>query len=394
MQGIKLPVFNFTIKNKADNAVDIFIDGDIVDASTQQVYEEWFGDTTSTSYKSFRQAIDNSGADTFNVFINSGGGSITEAMAIHDLLIDLQAKGKTVNTLGRGIVASAATYILMAGKKPTMSANSWLMIHNASGFAYGDVNEIENYAVTIRKFNDQVNTFYVQATGLSKTVIANMMDSETWMTADEAVSNNFVKEKTSDVSFSNSINPDQWLFKNKAVLNSYNSFTKNSNTSNMDLTKITEAISNGFNTLTEKLGLKDKAADENVKNAFTDFSTSITNALSEIKSPDEESIKTLVSNAVAEGLKNIGENESLKTAVANSMKELPENFTEAIKKATENAVTKKDFEAGMKELTEAVTDKLGGKSSGKDDDVNNKNEKKKTGAKNRFAGAYDEYYQN
>lgn len=346
MKSAKLPIFNFSIKNQSEESADIFIDGEIVDASTQEFYRVYFGDDTSTSYKSFRDEIDASGAKVFNVFINSGGGQITEAMAIHDLLIEMQDKGKTVNTIGRGIIASAATYILMAGKNPSMSANSFLMIHNASGATWGTVNEIENYAVTLRKFNDKVNSFYQNVTGLSKTVIANMMDNETWMTAEEAKAKNFIKEVTGEVSFTNSIKPDQWLFQNQAILNSYNSFT-HKNTDQMDTSKITEAITNGFNSLLDKLGLADKSKDENVKNAFTEFSTSITNALGEIKVPDEGSVKTLVDNAITEGLKNIGKNEDFKNAVADQLKELPENFTKAITDATKNNVTKKDFDEGF-----------------------------------------------
>lgn len=388
----QLPVFNYSFKNQSDNSADIFIDGDIVDASTQEIYKSWYGDDTSTSYKSFRDQVNNSNANIFNVYINSGGGQITEAMAIHDLLTDLQSKGKTVNTVGRGIIASAATYILMAGKKPSMSSNSFMMIHNASGIIYGTVNEIENYAVTLRKFNDQVNTFYQNATGLSKTVIGNMMDSETWMTAIEAKEKNFVKEVTGEATFSNSIKPEKWPFQNTAILNSYNSFTKK-NPIEMDTTKVTEAITNGFNSLMEKLGLKEKSNDENVQNAFKDFSASITNALGEIKAPDEESIKKIVNTAVADGLKKIGENEDFKNAISNSLKEVPESFKNAITEAAKNNVTKEDFNKGMADLTKAVTDKMGGASTGEEKDKENKGEKKK-GPKNRFAEQYGNYYQN
>lgn len=446
MKGVQLPVFNFSIKNQSDNSADIFIDGDIVDASTQEILKNWYGDDTSTSYKSFREAIDALNVKTLNVYVNSGGGQITEAMAIHDLLTDLQDKGKTVNTIGRGIIASAATYILMAGKNPSMSSNSFLMVHNASGAIWGNVTEIENYAVTLRKFNDQVNTFYQKATGLSKTVIANMMDAETWLTADEAKTKGFVKNVTGEASFSNSIKPEKWLFNNTTILNSYNSFVtktvknisdseknylqqmiplqqkaidlskavlqsttdpfvqslagsiiedqtdniedmqeqlngtaepeeniSHSKTTIMDTTKITEAITNGFNSMLEKLGLKDKQNDENVKNAFTEFSNSITKPLEDLKVPDETSITEMVNKAVAE-----------------SMKTLPENFTNAITDATKEVVTKTDFKNAMDELTKSITDKLGSGTTGEE----KKKNEKKNGVRNRFAEAYENYYEN
>lgn len=407
MNAAKLPVFNLSFKNQSDNSADIYIDGDIVDASTQEMIQSWFGDDTSTSYKSFRDQVNNSPANTFNVFINSGGGQITEALAIHDLLIDQQAKGKIVNTFGRGVIASAATYILMAGKNPSMSSNSFFMIHNASGAVYGDVNDIESFAVTLRKFNDTVTSFYQNATGLSKTVIGNMMNNETWMTADEAKANNFIKNVTGEVSFTNSIKPEKWQFKNTAILNSYNSFTNKKIPTEMDTAKITDAITTGFNSLMEKLGIKEKANDETVKNALTEFTNSIVNVAKGsvpaggkkgqvlTKASDDDydmdweddddsdesdnmkKKKNSVNNLVAAALKNIGENEA---------------FKNAIKESSKNSVTKEDFKNGMAELTKAVTDKMGNGSTG-EPKPKPENEKKK-GPKNRFANQYDNYYNN
>lgn len=218
-----LQTFRFSISNSSNDSVDIHIDGDIVDASTQAIYKAWFGDDTSVSFKSFRDELNATSARTYNVYINSGGGMVTDAMAIHDLLVDFQSKGKTVNTIGRGIVASAATYILMASKNAEMSKNSWLMIHNVSGGVYGDVNEIESYAVTLRKFNDSARDFYANATGTRKEDVTKMMNAETWMTADEAKTKGFVKKVSGDASFTNSISADHWMFNNTEVLAAYNS---------------------------------------------------------------------------------------------------------------------------------------------------------------------------
>ena len=130
-----LQVFTFSIQNKGNRTVDIFIDGQIVDASTQSILKAWFGDETSVSYKSFRDALAKEDADIFNVYINSPGGVVTDAMAIHDLLVQMQTEGKTVNTIGRGLIASSATLILLAGNEPEMTENSTFMIHNVSGGA-------------------------------------------------------------------------------------------------------------------------------------------------------------------------------------------------------------------------------------------------------------------
>ena len=108
---MKVTVFNYSvIKNQQDASIlDVFIDGDIVDASPQEFYKNWWGDDTSTSFKSFRDQILNSDATRINVNINSGGGMVADALAIHDFIKEQIANGKNIHTYGKGIVASAAT---------------------------------------------------------------------------------------------------------------------------------------------------------------------------------------------------------------------------------------------------------------------------------------------
>jgi ATP-dependent Clp endopeptidase proteolytic subunit ClpP len=221
----KLDVFNYSFTNEANDSIDIHIDGAIVDAETQQIMRDFWGDETSVSYKSFRDQLVNSKVKTINVYVNSTGGHIGDAMAIHDMLVDEQAKGKTVNTKGRGIIASAATFILMAGNSE-MSANSFFMIHNASGGVWGDVDTIERYAATMRKFNNTIRDFYASSTGLRKEDVTKMMDAETWLTSTEAKNKGFVKNVTPSASFTNYIPSEDWSYNNKAILNQYNSFVK------------------------------------------------------------------------------------------------------------------------------------------------------------------------
>lgn len=207
--------------------LNIDIDGEIVDAPTQEIMKNYWGDETSVSFKSFRDQVNASKAKTLNVSVNSGGGHVGDAMAIHDYLVELKGKGVTVNTAGRGIVASAATYIVMAGKdNSSMSANSWFMIHNVSGGIWGDVNEIENYSKTLRKFNNTIRDYYSNETGLPPETVSALMNKETWLTAQEAKDKGFVKNITGETNFKNAIKPEHWQFSNTTVLAAYNSFTK------------------------------------------------------------------------------------------------------------------------------------------------------------------------
>jgi len=347
----QVQIFNYVVNSK-ESECDIYIDGDIVDASTQQFYKEWFGDDTTTSFKSFRDQVNKTDALTFNVYINSGGGLVTDAMAIHDLLKDLQSKGKKVNTIGRGIIASAATYILMAGDNATMSKNSWLMIHNVSGGVWGDVNTVESYATTLRKFNDSARDFYARTTGMRKEDITKMMNAETWMTADEAKEKGFIKQIEGDANFTNKIPKEHWQFSNMAVLNAYNSAVQPPKEINQS-----------------------QNLDE-MKKFFQELGDKIMNAIGAVKAP-ENNDHTALMKAIGEAVSNTfkeGADEmetSVKNIVDETVKEAtkPAELTEdekkaeeaAKQKATEDAKVIENLKKTVNALEEDIKNIKGGK---------------------------------
>jgi len=339
-------LFRYSIKNEAADSVDIFIDGDIVDASTQHMIKEFWGDDTTTSFKSFRDQISNTQAKTLNVFINSGGGVVTDAMAIHDLLTEMQRAGKTVNTIGRGIIASAATYILMAGNNSRMSKNSWFMIHNVSGAVWGDVNMVESYAGTLRKFNDHTRDFYANATGMRKEDITKMMNAETWMTADEAKAKGFIKQVEGETEFTNAIPKDHWQFSNMAVLNSYNAAVKqakdeNSSTQNFDEMKTF------FQELGEKIMNAIKGIKQPENNDHSVLMQSIGEAVNNSFSAAAEQIQEAINEAVAEQVKNKTASITMEfdaSKVASVVEETLKPFAEQMEALeTENEELKKDI---------------------------------------------------
>lgn len=357
----KLHIFNYRINNQSGTTLEVAIDGDIVDASTQKVYEDWWGDDTSTSFKSFRDEVKNAvanGVTDIVCSINSLGGYVTEAMAIHDFMVQLQNNGTKVNCIGTGIVASAATYILMASRNASMTENSFFMIHNVSGYAYGDVNQVENQAKTLRKFNDTIRDFYANATGLPKETISGMMNKESWLTASEAKEKGFINAVTGAVEFTNKINPEQWQFNNMAILNSYNQSINSSQPS--DMKKLQEAIENGFANLMEKLGIN-AAKQTEQKEAIEAFSNSIVDAVKDAI-PTQEAITDMVNAAMGNSL------ETMKTGII-------EDVTKAANTANE-AFTKdvNDLKEELKEAKDAFANKSGGEAGGQAGNGGNKME--------------------
>jgi ATP-dependent Clp protease, protease subunit len=340
-----ISVFSFHIQNATEESVDIHIDGDIVDASTQAVIKAIFGDSTTTSYKSFRNEIDKVKAKTYNVIINSVGGHVGDAMAIHDLLIDLQAKGKTVNTIGRGIVASSATLILMAGKNPEMSANSWFMMHTVSSGVHGTVDQVENYAVTMRKFNDSIRDLYAEKSGMRKEEVTKLMNAETWLSANEAKDKGLIASVTGSVAFQNLISKEQWDYSNTAVLNSYNSSVKQ--TSQLDDMKklITDWGTNLMNAI-KGISVTDKTTQQELLNSISE---QIGSSAAQLGTSLEPAVNEAVTAAFA--------SKPVQDAIALQV-------TNQVTAATKGMVTKADYDAKVAELEGEIVNKVGGQSQG------------------------------
>lgn len=166
------------MKMSADKkSADVFIYGEIVS------YQWDESDTTATSLK---KELDNLGdvAD-INLYINSPGGSVFEGVAIHNMLKRHKA---AVTVHVDALAASIASVIAMAGDTIVMPKNSMLMIHNPWTFAMGNAAELRKVADDLDRIGGSAFQTYIQKAGdkLSETKLQEMLDAETWLSADEA----------------------------------------------------------------------------------------------------------------------------------------------------------------------------------------------------------------
>lgn len=123
--------------------------------------------------------------------INSVGGDVWQAQAMYNYLKSHTAK---ITVRVDGIAASAASVVAMAGDKIIMPSNALMMIHNPAGGVYGEAEDLRETAEILDKIRDTLANVYVSRTGLEREKIISMMDSETWMTADEAQELKFCDE--------------------------------------------------------------------------------------------------------------------------------------------------------------------------------------------------------
>ncbi len=165
----------------------IYIYGDIGYWQSKDA-SDW-GEVTLTDIREQYEA--QKGAEDITVHIHSPGGYITEGFAIHDYIRSL---GKPVTTIIEGMCYSIATVIALAGDVRKMTSNADFMVHLASGGAFGNSDEIQEYAESLKEAEAKIAKFYSQKTGLTEDEALDLMKDETFMSAETALSKGFITE--------------------------------------------------------------------------------------------------------------------------------------------------------------------------------------------------------
>jgi ATP-dependent protease ClpP protease subunit len=131
--------------------------------------------------------------DTIEVTIMSCGGSVVEGLAIYDAL---RASGKKIKTSALGMAASIASIIFMAGDEREVSDNAEIMVHNASVVTGGNKHTLKDAIETLDGMDNKLIEIYASRTGLGVDELTELLNKETFMSADEAVSKGFATIKT------------------------------------------------------------------------------------------------------------------------------------------------------------------------------------------------------
>lgn len=168
-----------TIKQESKNTTpEMYIDGEIV----TDEYED-----TDTSAAGFRNALKSLGdVKNINLHINSPGGSVFEGIAIYNMLKQNSAR---INVYIDGLAASIASVIAMSGDAIFMPSNSMMMVHNPWVMAIGNASELRKQADDLDQITKSSVQTYLAKAGdkLDEKTLTQLMDDETWLTAQEAV---------------------------------------------------------------------------------------------------------------------------------------------------------------------------------------------------------------
>lgn len=144
--------------------------------------------------REFSQRLQQVGDKDLDIYVNSDGGSVFTAVTIYNMLS--RHKGQITFYID-GIAASAMTVITsVRGAKVVAPTGSMMMIHNPLLDPGGPVNaeEMRNLADILDKVGGSIANIYKEKTGLDDAKISEIMSSDTYLTALEAVDLGFADE--------------------------------------------------------------------------------------------------------------------------------------------------------------------------------------------------------
>ncbi|WP_025847618.1 head maturation protease, ClpP-related [Paenibacillus ehimensis] len=173
-------------------------------------HKSWWDDSDEGIYpKQFANDLRALGKiKNLTVRVNSGGGDVFAAVAIYTQLRSHEAN---ITVIIDGIAASAATIIAMAGDTIKAPAAAQFMIHDplAGLMGYYNTKDLAGVMGRLDSVKESILNAYVNKTGRDRNEIAEMMDKETWMTAEQAKAEGFVDEilfeESIDAAFTNDL---------------------------------------------------------------------------------------------------------------------------------------------------------------------------------------------
>lgn len=368
------------IKNQVNGSGEILLYGPIASSRS------WFNDTVTP--QEFARDLESLNGKDVTVRINSGGGDVFAAHAIHNQLVAYKGR---VTVIIDGLAASAATIVAMAGQKIIMPSNSMMMIHNpAIGMDdYYTAEDLQKYVDALTAIKGSIVAAYKKRCKLSSEELEILMDAETWMGAQECLDKGFADEINGSIEtvlngntlIINSAKYDLTAYKNAAsIKNCINEKEKN-------MSKLEEIL--------DSLGLKivdsPKAQNTTVQVAApvspqpTDNSAAIEAAvaaerqrivdLEALDGGDNAAVKAIINQAKADG-KTVAEvqpyidavkavpvaQNAAQRAVADMIADNKDSGTDGIASgATDDAALEKAADAkAMDNMVEIMNKKFGG----------------------------------
>jgi ATP-dependent Clp protease protease subunit len=272
----------------------------------------WSDDNNSVAFKNEIDALLQAGIRNVNGYINCGGGDVFEANEIKN---QIERFSGVRSCLIGSLCASAGTMVMMGFQKEhvSISSNGFLMYHEVRDGNGGTIRDLKRSISLIEKLEQNYINELMAWTGKSKTDLQAMLEAETWLNAEEAVTQGFVSkianQQDGNTSIFASLNKQYIKNAPKLVASLFvdqeSEIIKNQNLSTMKI--------EARNSITGMLALPATATDEDitasVKKVIDNAALAETRATNAKKEANKIVAKIIVTAAVTD--KKITEEESV-----------------------------------------------------------------------------------
>lgn len=127
------------------------------------------------------------------IHIFSPGGCAYSGFSLYDFIIEYKKK-IPIYTVIEGRVASAATFISVAGTKRFITPNSYVLIHQLSTFFGGNYQQIEDEFENCKKCMERIMEIYKTHTKINKKKLPGILKHDLNWDAGEAIEYGLVDE--------------------------------------------------------------------------------------------------------------------------------------------------------------------------------------------------------
>lgn len=295
-----------------------------------------FEDVTPAQFRAVVNKLED--GEGLELQINSPGGSVYGGIAIANMIRQLSRQGHKVTARVEGLAASIASVIACACDKIVMGESSMMMIHNCWSVVQGDSNALRKEADTMDTINDAIISFYLSKFDLTKEVLKQMMNEETW----------FIGKEAQTFKFNCEVTPDARDFKIAAMVKGFDfgSFkntpkalremimeNKDTNETKADATPITEPEEEVKVVVAEAETVETETVEETVESAVEEEATTQVEEEPVVEEPE------MVTKADCD--KRVS---GMQSAMAKQMNDLKKDFS----------AREKDYEAKIEDFTKQL----------------------------------------
>jgi ATP-dependent Clp endopeptidase proteolytic subunit ClpP len=120
------------------------------------------------------------------LYIRSDGGDIHAGLSAMDCIANMTRV--KVHTIADGVCASAATFMLLGGRRRYMTRNSYIMIHqlNMDG-TWGKFEDFKDQLANLQQFMDRFREIYLKETRIPTEKLEEILKRDIYMDADKCL---------------------------------------------------------------------------------------------------------------------------------------------------------------------------------------------------------------